>query len=65
MPFDNQKEVSLMVALMRVYARVDKDGKVAIPDNIRRETGLRPGQLVEVKLLAKKSVVISARGSAR
>jgi len=50
---------------MRVYARVDKDGKVAIPDNIRRATGLQPGQLVEVKTLAKKSVVISARGSAR
>ena len=54
-----------MVALTRVYVRVDKDGKVAIPDNIRRATGLQPGQLVEVKALAKKSVVISARGSAR
>lgn len=53
------------MALMRVFARVDKDGKVAIPDNIRRETGFQPGQLVEVKVLAKKSVMISARNSAR
>jgi len=52
-----------MVALMKVYARVDKDGKVSIPENIRRETGLRPGQLVEVKLLARNSVMISARNS--
>lgn len=54
-----------MVALMRVFARVDKDGKVAIPDNIRRETGLRPGQLVEVKVLARNSIMISARTGAR
>jgi bifunctional DNA-binding transcriptional regulator/antitoxin component of YhaV-PrlF toxin-antitoxin module len=54
-----------MVALIRVYTRVDKDGKVAIPDNIRRATGLQPGQLVEVKALAKNSVMISARNSAR
>jgi bifunctional DNA-binding transcriptional regulator/antitoxin component of YhaV-PrlF toxin-antitoxin module len=59
------EEVSPVVTLMRVFARVDKDGKVTIPDNIRRATGLQPGQLVEVKALAKKSVVISARGSAR
>jgi len=54
-----------MVALMKVYARVDKDGKVAIPDNIRREAHLQPGQMVEVKLLARNSVMISARNSAR
>jgi AbrB family looped-hinge helix DNA binding protein len=50
---------------MKVFARVDRDGKVVIPDNIRRETGLQPGQLVEVKVLAKKSIMISARNSAR
>jgi len=53
------------VILMRVFARVDRDGKVAIPDGIRRQTGLQPGQLVEVKVLAKKSIMISARNSAR
>jgi bifunctional DNA-binding transcriptional regulator/antitoxin component of YhaV-PrlF toxin-antitoxin module len=48
-----------------MFARVERDGKVAIPDNIRRQTGLQPGQLVEVKVVTKKSVVISARDSAR
>jgi len=51
--------------LTRVFARVDRDGRIAIPGNIRRQTGLQPGQLVEVKVIAKKSVVISSRGSAR
>ncbi|MCJ7510852.1 MAG: hypothetical protein MUP14_08210 [Dehalococcoidia bacterium] len=49
----------------RMFARVDRDGKITIPDNIRRQVGLQPGRLVEVKVVAKKSVVISARDSAR
>jgi len=43
------KEVSVMT-LMRSFSRVDEKGKIAIPGNIRRETGLSPGQLVEIKL---------------
>lgn len=54
-----------MVVLMRGFARVDKEGKVAIPGNISRQVGLKSGQLVEVKLMGKKSVMISARESAR
>ena len=53
------------MTLMRVFARVDKEGKIAIPDNIRRHVGLQPSQLVEVKVLAKKSIMVSARESAR
>ena len=53
------------MALMRVFARVDKEGKIPIPDNIRREVGLQPGQLVEVKVHAKKSIMVSAREQAR
>jgi len=51
--------------MMRVFARVDKDGKVAIPSNIAREVGFKPGQMVEVKPLGKKGVAISARDNAR
>ncbi len=51
--------------LTKAFARVDREGKVAIPDNIRRQMGLLPGQLVEVKVLARKSIVISARNNAR
>jgi len=54
-----------MPVLMRAFARVDKDGKVSIPENIRRQVGFEPGQLVEVKLVAKKSIMISARENAR
>lgn len=53
------------MTMMRVFARVDKDGKVAIPSNISRKVGFKPGQLVEVKVLAKKTVAISARDNAR
>ncbi len=38
------------MALMRGFSRVDKDGKIAIPSNIRREAKLKEGQLVEVKV---------------
>jgi len=53
------------MALIRAFARVDKDGKVAIPSNISRKVGFKPGQLVEVKVLAKKSIAVSARDNAR
>ncbi|MBA7636249.1 hypothetical protein ES703_43865 [subsurface metagenome] len=54
-----------MPPLMRAFARVDKEGKVAIPVNIAREVGFKPGQMVEVKALGKRSVAISARDNAR
>jgi AbrB family looped-hinge helix DNA binding protein len=38
------------MALMRVCLRVDQQGKIAIPSNIRREAGLKPGQLVEIEV---------------
>ena len=38
------------MTLMRSFSKVDKEGKIAIPGNIRRETGLSPGQLVEIKV---------------
>lgn len=53
------------MALMRVFARVDKDGKVAIPDNIRRQAQIQPGQMVEVKVVARGSIVVAARTTAR
>ncbi len=53
------------MALMRVFAKLDKDGKIAIPTNIRREAQIGPGQMVEVKVVAKGSIAIQARTSAR
>ena len=53
------------MALIRFFARVDKDGKVAIPSNVSRQVGFKLGQLVEVKVVGKKSITISARDNAR
>ncbi|MEW6456344.1 MAG: hypothetical protein AB1410_06500 [Acidobacteriota bacterium] len=56
------------MTLMRTFSKVDKDGKIAIPDNIRKEAELREGQLVELKIVGaskKKSVLITRRKTAR
>ncbi len=36
--------------LMRGFSRVDEEGRIPIPKNMRRETNLGPGQLVEIKV---------------
>ena len=38
------------MALMRGFAKMDDDGKVKIPNNIRLAVALRPGQLVELRV---------------
>ena len=38
------------MTLMRAFAKVDKDGKIPIPNNIRREVKLKEGNLIEIKL---------------
>ncbi len=56
------------MTLMRAFARIDTDGKITIPSNIRREVGLKPGQLVELKVVGasrKKNLLVSIRESAR
>ena len=56
------------MSLIRGFSRVDKDGRVAIPGNIRREAQLEEGQLVEIKLQGPGSaqyVSIKARKQAR
>lgn len=54
--------------LMRIFVRVDNEGKIIIPSNFQRETGLKKGQLVELRVVGaskKKSLVISAKDNAR
>jgi len=56
------------MALMRGFAKVDDDGKVKIPNNIRLATGLQPGQLVELKVTGPdraKTILLSKRESYR
>ena len=54
--------------LLRAFARVDAGGKLSIPNHIRRQIGLKAGQLVELKVVGaskKKQLLLSARESAR
>jgi bifunctional DNA-binding transcriptional regulator/antitoxin component of YhaV-PrlF toxin-antitoxin module len=56
------------MTLMRGFSRVDKEGRIPIPGNIRREVGFDPGQLVEVKVSGPQLaqyVVIKRRKAAR
>jgi len=52
------------MALMRGFAKLDDDGKVKIPNNIRSAVELKPGQLVELKVTGPdraKTIVLSKR----
>jgi len=52
------------MALVRAFSRVDKEGKIIIPANVRLAAGLKEGQLVELKSVGasqKKSILITAR----
>jgi len=56
------------MTLMRAFSKVDKDGKIKLPNNIQRAAQLKEGQLVELKVTGaskKKNVLISARISTR
>lgn len=56
------------MALMRGFSRVDEEGKIPIPSNIRLETGLEKGQLVEIKVQGtqhQQHIVIKRRKAAR
>lgn len=56
------------MALMRGFSKVDEEGKIAIPSNIRREAGLKPGQLVEIKVTGPNNgpwIVINKRRQPR
>ena len=56
------------MTLMRSFSKVDKDGKIKLPNNIQQAAQLKEGQLVELKITGaskKKNVLISAKSSAR
>jgi len=56
------------MTLMRAFSKVDKDGKIKLPNNIQRAAQIKEGQLVELKITGaskKKNVLISARNSTR
>ena len=56
------------MTLMRGFSRVEEGGKIPIPKNIRRETGLGKGQLVEIKVQGTQNqqfIIIKKRRDAR
>lgn len=56
------------MSLVRGFSRVDKEGRIAIPNNIRREASLEEGRLVEIKLQGPdlaQYITIKARKQAR
>lgn len=56
------------MTLIRGYSKVDEQGRIPIPKNMARETELKPGQLVEIKLHGPNMaqyLVIKPRKSAR
>ena len=56
------------MTLMKVFSKVEKDGKIKLPANIQLAAGLKEGQLIELKIVgtsANKSILITAMKSAR
>lgn len=49
------------MALVKALSRVNKQGQIAIPRNIRKEAGLKEGQLVEIKVQGMRSSQINIR----
>ena len=52
------------MTLIRAFSRVDEQGKIPIPANIRTQAKLKPGQLVEIKLTGAgkaKNLIISQK----
>jgi len=56
------------MTLMRAFSRVDKDGRIQLPANIKRAANLKEGQLVELMITGasrKKNILVSSRENAR
>ncbi len=56
------------MALMRGFSKVDQEGKIPIPKNMARETKLKPGQSVEIKVQGAtpaQYLIIKPRTAAR
>ena|GEM_PF-358070 len=63
-----RRGVSGSMSLMRVFAKVDHEGKISLPTNIQREMEIHEGQLLEIKVSGsgkRKTLVIVPRDHAR
>jgi len=51
-------------SIMKVLARVDPQGRVPLPANLRRQMGLRPNQVLELRALGpgpRRGLMLSPR----
>ncbi|MFQ5915625.1 MAG: AbrB/MazE/SpoVT family DNA-binding domain-containing protein [Nitrospinota bacterium] len=53
------------MALIRGFTTVDKEGKVPLPRNVQVSLDLKPGQLVELKVVGGNKLVIQKRKQIR
>jgi AbrB family looped-hinge helix DNA binding protein len=53
------------MALVKGLSRVDEDGRIAIPKNIRKEAGLSKGQLVEIRVQGTRLAHINIKAYKR
>ncbi len=49
------------MALVKGLSRIDKEGRIAIPQNIRKEAQLKKGQLVEIRVQGTRLAQINIR----
>ncbi len=68
-PFDKLRaNGEFYMALLKVVATIEKDGKITLPGNIRRAVGLKQGQVVELKIVGTgiaKKILLASRKRAR
>ena len=56
------------MSLVRAFSKVDKEGKVSIPSNIRVAAGVKEGQLLEFKIVGaskEKKIMVSRKENTR
>jgi bifunctional DNA-binding transcriptional regulator/antitoxin component of YhaV-PrlF toxin-antitoxin module len=56
------------MTIIRAFCKIDEQGKIPIPTNVRTQARLKPGQIVEIKLTGAgkaKNLVISQRENSR
>ena len=53
------------MALVKGLSRIDKDGRIVLPQNIRKEAGLKKGQLVEIRVQGTRLAQINIKAYKR
>ena len=48
--------------LIRIFARIDEEGRLLLPPNIKRFAGFADGEVVELKLAPDKRILIGKKG---